>query len=180
MMDDDFTVEDLHAAMKFLEVAPTVSFDAETLPPVGLNMEGPFPPPVDPFPQGMVDIDWPVHGIADIEGLENDPLPYPVDVYAVSGKRESGLVGAVENGVFRRSVRQEAPLVAQHWDDDCACFVPHTVVWNGIASAPVVDDYGVRRRYADGALMGPWPVNPPRKEKQVNPVKARLAALEGK
>lgn len=149
--------------------------------PFKLNLDGPFPADGEVTYEdlkGTVDESWPVYGQDDIGALILDPPPYPVDIY-MNGKKEHGLIGVVTaEGVFKATIDNVAPVTARHWEDDCACFRPHTVVWNGVPGVVETDSAGVARRTSDGSLMGEWPINPPRKEKLRNPEKARLAGEE--
>lgn len=126
-------------------------------------------------------VEWPTYTVDDLPAIEGQ-LPYPVDIYPSQGTKGMGLAGRLPTrGAFEHLPVNPAPQQGIWWDDDCACFRPSTVVWNGVATGGVLhpeEGDGHWRRLYDGTLMGSWPLNPPREAKPHDPLKARLAALE--
>jgi hypothetical protein len=181
-VSEDFTTQELAELAKILAKGDAPVEQG----PTSINLDGSLEPETasdnaDPL-AGMVDIEWPVYGLSDVlDLLTTNPVPYPVDVYHEKDRKETGLAGVASPGDYRSLTPIPAPQQSQHWEDSCACFKPHTVVWNGVgAGGAQKQTDGTYKRVYDGSLMGEWPLNPPREGKVVNPEKARLAALEAK
>lgn len=105
----------------------------------------------------------------------------PENVYAIEERSESGIVGTVHpDGSFVSLQTLTPEYRTLYWDDACACRVAGVVVWNGSAKGglerTLEDGVVALRRTYDGTLLGDWPINAPRAEKQVNPERARIVA----
>lgn len=177
-MSEDFTTNELAELAKILAKGDAPVEQGKT----ELDMSGPLEEPAANLNDldALADIDWPVYGLTDVlDLLTVNPQPYPVDVYHEKDRKETGLAGVVSPGDYRSIAPAPAPQQGQHWEDECACFRPHTVVWNGVGNGGAQKQAdGTYKRIYDGSLMGEWPLNPPRESKMRNPEKARLAALE--
>jgi hypothetical protein len=111
------------------------------------------------------------------------PKPYPINIYNLDGRKESGIAGTLEpDGRFRPLPGRNLPRLSEGFDEQVKAKVPHTVVWDSVVSGCVEfitdPDEPLLRRTCDGSVTGPWPVNPPKPERLVSVEKARLAAEE--
>lgn len=108
--------------------------------------------------------------------------PYPINIYNLDGRKESGLAGTLEpDGTFRPLPARNIPRGGEHFDEQLKRKVPHTIVWDGVVTGCVqfsIDPEEPARRLCDGSVIGPWPLHPPKPDRVVNPMRAREAALE--
>lgn len=139
----------------------------------------------EPFELDEFGLDLTVPGIPGLLLNEVKPKVYPINIYNLDGRKESGLAGTLyPDGTFVPLHGRNLPRSGEHFDEQLKTKVPHSVEWDGnvvgCVAIPVDDDEGGEplRRLCDGSILGPWPIHPPKPDRIVNPIRAREAALE--
>jgi hypothetical protein len=127
-------------------------------------------------------LDPTVFGIPSLLMGQVKPKPYPINIYNLDGRKESGLAGTLyPSGEFKALPTRNIPRGGEHFDEGLKMKVPNTIIWDGSVVGCVeipVDPDEPMRRLCDGSITGPWPLNPPKAERLVSVEGARAAAIE--
>lgn len=109
--------------------------------------------------------------------------PYPINIYNLDGRKESGLAGTLfPDGTFLPLPARSLPRRGEHFDEGLKTKLPHTIEWDGnVVGCVEVNadpDEPFMRRLCDGSILGPWPIHPPKPDRLVSVEAARRAAEE--